>query len=472
MPPIPWFRLPRETIEREQSRLLAEWLTREVVTFAPFWRERLAGRRLRGIDDALSLPVVTEAQIAGAGGPGNPALVLSPTETQFKRHASRQELAEAARQAGGRGASGRRQAIWHRYKPVHVHEAGVDRLLAIAYTRSDLDRLHLAGARLAEVLGLGAEDALLNLVPAGPSIRFWGLYHAALASRMTALHPRSNGEEAVTAGRRGLAMLPASVVAVPSHEAARAIDELASLRVPAPNLRLILPIGPPPTAAERITLTELGERLAGRPVRVQAAWAPECSRVLYGEAPVAANDPPEATYGLLTYPDMEWLSVRDPALGDGDVADGAPGELVLSSIGWRGTALVRVATGSWVAGLERGRPHPVTGATVPRIAPEVADGAWQPRVRTADGLRRPDLRPARRLVERAIARTAVSDWWLGQADGVLVLAVDAPRLAEEAIEALSREIGGACGVVPEVVVNPVLARRRPQVAGAGPLRGG
>ena len=95
-----------------------------------------------------------EADVAGAGGPGNPALLIAADEVAFKRHASRRDLSQAAAEVGGHGVEGRRAAMLRRFKPVHVHEAGVDRLLAIAYTRTDLDRLHLAGRRLAEVLGL------------------------------------------------------------------------------------------------------------------------------------------------------------------------------------------------------------------------------------------------------------------------------------------------------------------------------
>ncbi|HUG83075.1 MAG TPA: hypothetical protein VMM13_00850, partial [Euzebya sp.] len=219
MPTTPGFRRPRADLRRDQDLLLREWLTREVVPFSPFWADRLRGVAATDVSALHAVPVALEADIAGAGGPGNPALLLSPTEDAFKTHAPRAELLAAARQAGGRGATGRRQAIWHRYKPVHVHEAGVDRLLAIAYTRADLDRLHLAGARLAEVMGWGAEDALLNLVPAGPSVRFWGLYHAALATRMTALHPRGAGQAVMGPARRGLALLPASILTVPVEEA-------------------------------------------------------------------------------------------------------------------------------------------------------------------------------------------------------------------------------------------------------------
>lgn len=466
MATTPWFRLPREVQRREQDRTLREWVRREVTPFSRFWRDRIAGIDVTDVESLARVPVATEADLAGAGGPGNPALLLSPTEDQFKANAPRGELFAAARQAGGRGTTGRREAIWHRYKAVHIHEAGVDRLLAIAYTRADLDLLHLAGARFAEVVGWGAEDALLNLVPSGPSVRHWALYHAALATRMTALHPRGAGQAVMGAAQRGLAMLPASIVALPTDEAESTLDGLLAKGTVARNLRQLLVVGSPPDAATRVRLATLGEKLAGRPVTVQAAWAPEASRVLYGEQPPAANDPPEATYGLLSYPDLEVLSVRDPATG-ATVVDGGPGELVITSSGWRGTALVRYATGSWVAGLEEEQNHPVSGATVPRLAPSAVDGAWQPAVVVDGRTRRPDLRNVTRIIEPAMARVGGRDWSLRVADGRLRLALDAPAGAVLDDRDLARRVGEACGLVPDVVRDPAAAAERPRLGRAG-----
>ncbi len=470
MATTPWFRRRPKELEREQARVLREWLRGEVLPFNRFWADRL-----RGVEKAVShvgaldvVPVADEADLAGVGGPGNPGLVLSPTEDQFKRHARRGDLLDAARRAGGSGATGRRQAIWYRYKPVHVHEAGVERLLAIAYTRADLDLLHLGGARLAEVMGWGAEDALVNLVPAGPSVRFWGLYHAALATRMTALHPRGAGQPALAAARRGFALLPASILAAPVGALEAVLCELADAGVTSPNLRMVAPVGPPPSPETRVRLVELAERIAGRPVQVQAIWAPETSRVLYGEAPAAADDPPEATYGLLTYPDLELLQVRRPGIATTD-REGGEGELVVTSLGWRGTALIRLATGAWVGGIESRTVHPVTGATVPRIAPQVADAAWQPRVRTAVGTVRVDLRGADRVVADGTATIPVRDWSLRVVDEVLVLALDVERPPDDGtVRALATRVGEAVGAIPDVRLDPALAAARPQVGDAGP----
>ena len=463
-----WDRLDHRALSREQGRLLSEWLEREVRPFSVFWARRLAGRTIASVADLRTLDVVTEAEIAGAGGPGNPDLLVLPTEEGFKRHAGTRDLLTAATEVGTSGAAGRRTALFRRYKPVHVHEAGVAQLLAVAYSRTDLDRLHLAGARLMEVLGLGADDSIVSAVPAGPSLRFWGLYHAALAGRMTALHPRGAGQAPLRPVMRALALLPATVLAVPVAEAADLLLELAGRSVAVPTLRTVLTVGPPPSPPLRVALAQAAQRLAGHAVRVQAVWAPEAARSLWGECRPVSADPAEATYGLHTYPDMEVVEVRDLVTG-AMAAEGAPGELVLTSMGWRGTALVRLATGSWTEGLSTTTPCPACHRTVPRLAPAASEGAWQPRVRTPTGsVTRVDLRGVYRvLTDETLQRWDVRDWSLRAVGERLVFAVAGPRERQHVLPLVTR-LAEIVGAEVDALVDPALAAARPRIGTAGP----
>lgn len=466
-----WDRRSVRARNREQDRLVREWLRTEVRPFSAWWAKRLREVDIRGADDLRLAPVLDEAEAAGAGGPGNPDLLVLPTEDGFKRHATRADLLAAARElrAGG-GAAGRRAVLFRRYKPVHVQEAGVATLVSVAYTRTDLDRLHLAGARLMAVLGLGADDRLVSAVPAGPTVRFWGLYHAALAARMTALHPRGADQDPVRPVARALAQLPATVLAVPVAEALALLGGLADRDVDAPELRTVLTVGPPPPGATRAAIAAAAAALGAGEVRVQAVWAPDSARALWGECRPVSADPAEATYGLHTYPDLEVVGVRD-VWTDGPAAPNTPGELELTSLGWRGTALVRFATGAWTAGLVTDVPCPTCARTVPRLAPDAVDGAWQPRVAAADGGRvRVDLRAAPAVLEPALSRLDARDWSLREVDGRLVLGLDLPGGNQPGVTDVALAIGTAVGVVPEVRLGSASAAARPQLgaAGAGP----
>lgn len=462
-----WDRQALSAQSRNQGRLLAEWIDREVRPFSAYWGRRLEGRTIASRDDLRQLDVVTETAVAGAGGPGNPDLLLLPTEDGFKRHASRSEIMAAAKEVGAGGAQGRRLALFRRYKPVHVHEAGVAQVVAVAYTRSDLDRLHLAGARLVEVLGLGADDTLVSAVPAGPSLHFWGLYHAALATRMTAVHPRGAGQTPLRPVMRGLAMLPATVLAVPVGEAAQLLADLAEQGVHTPTLRTLLTVGPPPAPALRKVLSERLHTLAGTAVRVQAVWAPETSRALWAECRPPSADPDEATYGLHTYPDLGIVEVRDPATG-AVVGEGVEGELVLTNLGWRGTALLRLATGAWTEGIVTATRCPSCGRTVPRVAPVAVEGAWQPRVRTRDGrFTRADLRAVFGvLTPDTLSRLSIRDWSLRAENDRLLLAIDGGTERDFLLQ-LADRVGEAVGADVQLRIDSRRAGARPQVGGAG-----
>lgn len=462
-----WDRLGVQALQREQGRLLAEWVEREVRPFSAYWKARLAGRELASVEDLKTVEVVVEADIAGAGGPGNPDLLLLPTEDGFKRNAGRGDLLAAAREVGKGGAEGRRAVLFRRFKPVHVHEAGVAHLLTVAYTRTDLDRLHLAGARMMEVLGLGADDALISAVPAGPSLRFWGLYHAALAARMTALHPRGEGQQVLRPVLRALAMLPATVLAVPVDEAVELLEGLRERGVAVPGLRTLLTVGPPPDARLRGTLSAAASVLASGDVRIQAVWAPDMSRTLWAECRPPSADPDEASYGLHTYPDLEIVQVRGVETGT-DAAEGAAGEVVLTSLGWRGTALIRVATGAWSGGLSTSAPCPSCGRTVPRLAPTAVEAAWQPRVRSVSGgTTRADLRAVHQaLTPDVTERLDVRDWSLRPQDGHLVLAVDSGG-SHQLLEQMAVRVGEVVGAPVQLRVDPAQAAARPRLGFAG-----
>jgi hypothetical protein len=91
-------------------------------------------------------------------------------------------------------------------------------------------------------------------------------------------------------------------------------------------------------------------------VAVCGAWAPDGVRALWGECRGGH---------LHTWPDTEVVEVLDP-LTHAPVPAGADGELVWTPIGWRGTAALRLATGTF-GRLEPG-PCPACRRTTPRLA--------------------------------------------------------------------------------------------------------
>lgn len=381
----PWDRRAPAEQAHVQRHLLSSWLP-QAVGFAPYWAGRAAemGRdasRLDDRDDLARFAPVRQAHIAHAGGAGAPALLMRPTESQIKALADRSALRRIADGIRGGGTAGHRRALLEEYKPIHLHRAGVLDELAIAYSRSDLDRLHRAGARAAQVLGLDDADYLVNAVPAGPRLDWWGIYHLALGASILVLHPRGHGDDLETC-LASFRLLPVTAVAVLRDEAVELAAAAVEADVDVARVHTVVTVGPPPDEDWRSEITEAW-RAAGAiaDVRVRAAWAPAEARALWVECR-------EGGTGLHTLPDLEVLEVVDAVTGgpaDGD------GDLTYTSAGWHGSALLRYRTGAWVDALATDH-CPACGRTVPRLDGEIVPEAWQPALRRGEYEVRLDLR--------------------------------------------------------------------------------
>ncbi|HEX9529897.1 MAG TPA: hypothetical protein VF954_02075, partial [Acidimicrobiales bacterium] len=129
------------------------------------------------------------------------------------------------------------------------------------------------------------------------------------------------------------------------------------------------------------------QELAGTGAEVVQAWAPPGVRAMWAQC--------RGGRGLHTWPMTELVQLVDP-LSAAPVPPGADGEVVWTSLGWRGTTLLRLRTGLY--GLVDEGPCPTCGRTTPRILPTdrmpafaaVLDArtevsAWQAELRTVMG---------------------------------------------------------------------------------------
>jgi hypothetical protein len=422
-------------------------------TAAPFWAARAS-------DLAVSPEVVVDrdglrrlpparARDLLADAPGGAGTVLRPAERQVKALASPEVLGGVVRGIRRGGAGGKRDAILREYRPIHLHRAGG---LVVASTRTDLDRMHRAGARAATVLGLQDDDVVLSAVPAGPSLDAAATAHLAAAASLPALHARGAGadlEEVAAA----FPIHPATVLIVPVEDAVPLAEVFDAARVDLGRLRRIVTVGPPPGPDAREEVVAAFGR-AGAIVDVRAVWGPPAGRVLWGECAAGS--------GLHTYPDLELLEVVDPFLGQ---VTGGDGDLTLTTIGWHGSVLLRFQTGTWVDPLAI-EPCPSCGRTVPRVVGDLAPAAWELAGTAEDG--QPctiDLRGAAAVLATV---PGVATWRCElrgpEARGVgdrLVVEVGGPVPSDQ-LARLHARLGAASGLSPEVTVgaDPAAVDRR------------
>ncbi|MHB8670230.1 MAG: phenylacetate--CoA ligase family protein [Acidimicrobiales bacterium] len=343
----PWDRRPPNWIRAAQDRALARYVARVVYPYSSYYRPRLdaagLGRRgVRSVANLARLPLVGAAEISEA-----PDLVLRPEEAAIRRWGGPAMLLRigAARLRGTQSYFNHR-VIDPAYKPLHWH---LDAGHPVGSSSEDIERVAELGRRWLEMAGVGRSDTAVSLLASGPDLGFWQFAWGCRRAGVPALHlgPEATG--------------PMVAELTPTVLAGRAADlERLALEVPGAlgSVRTALVVGPP---MEPRTRDALRSSLGSPDAAVLAAWAPPMARALWAEC----RGTVDCGGGLHTWPDCEIVDIVDD--GGRPTSREGEGDLVWSSLGWRGTVLLRFRTGGR-ATLDDTR-CPACGRSTPRVRP-------------------------------------------------------------------------------------------------------
>lgn len=405
----PWDQRSAAEQRRVQNGLVNATLVQMALAHVPFTRSRLqkAGvdaRLLRRVEDLKKVPMSMRRDVVdpvrNPEGPG--AFVLKGTAEGVKRFSDRSVLWRVALSRLFGGEEVQALAIEAASRSIHLHlSPGPGGPIPISYTRDDLDLLARAGARLAAVAGIDREDRLLNLVPFGSSLDFWGVFYLAHGVGMTSLHTRREGADLAQALATGFVAQPPTAIALPADEALTFPAAAAEAGVRLDELNVLLAVGRSLSRAERESLGQELSRVGAPNARIAAAYGPSEGRVLWGECAVPAGT--VETFGFHTYPDLDIVEIAQPDTGDA-LPDETPGEIVVTPLGFRGGGAPRWRTGDLALGGVTNRPCPNCGRLVPRVGPSVRRNAWQRRIVLSGRRVRFDFRDA------ASALAGAKDW--------------------------------------------------------------
>ncbi|MCW2501639.1 MAG: hypothetical protein JWN87_3315, partial [Frankiales bacterium] len=353
---MPWDRRTAKQQASAQAGALKTQVVDAVGPFSPFWRDRLktlgtTPAKVATLEGVTGLAAVGERDVCVDGDPrGAAALVLQASESGWALHAEGPRLRKAL--LGRLVKPGSYRALVEAdTRPTSFVLAGLGLRWPVASTRSDLDLVARAGARLWQVLGLTRNDVLVGALPLAPTASLQALQLAALGAGSPALFP-GDTTDAVAAA---LALLPATVLALDSAVAATTLDDLDEAGAALGSVTTVLLVGAP-SDDERAQVADALTR-AGVTAAVLAVHAPDGHRLLWGECRQGGP-------GLHTYPDLELVQLVDPETGESGDGHG-PEELVLTQLGLRGTALLRWRTAD-LADSVTTAPCPGCGRTVPR----------------------------------------------------------------------------------------------------------
>jgi phenylacetate-coenzyme A ligase PaaK-like adenylate-forming protein len=368
-----WDRMPYRLYRAAQEQRFLRYLREQVYPFSPFYRrlfdhQRLKPGHLRSLEEMDCIPFTSKADIAPL--PDKPEIPLSLVLQPDPERLGGLSAALRARQAWlrlSRGRGGYVSLIQDEYLPVHTHfTIGRTALpTPIFYTRYDLGRVREAGRRLFELAELKRDDILINAFPFAPHLAFWMTYFAAEAAGMPALHTgggRILGTERIL---DALERLRGNVLtATPSyayHLLRRAAEEGRDLS----RLHTVILGGDALPEGLKGKIQSLLKRVGAESAAVMATYGFTEGRVAWSECRPSALSK-EKSSGYHLFPDMEVMEIIDPESGD-RLDEGEGGEIVYSSLDWRGSVLLRFRTGDLVKEGITFEPCPFCGRSLPRL---------------------------------------------------------------------------------------------------------
>lgn len=362
----PWDRRSSSWIRAAQDRALARYVARVVYPYSSYFRPRLdaAGLRRRGVHSVATLaklPPVGAKEINEA-----PDLVLRPDEPTIRRWGGPAMLLRlgAARLRGTQSFFNHR-IIDPVYKPLHWHLDGGH---PVGSSSEDVERLAELGRRWLELAGVRASDVAVSLLGSGPDLAFWQFVWGCRRAGVSAIHLGSP-----TPASRVVDLTPTVLVGRFAD-----LERLASEAAGAlGSVRTLLVVGPPLALGARDALRS---SMGSPDAAVLSAWAPPMARALWAECRSSGEN-----RGLHTWPDCEILEVLDE--NGRPRPPGAEGEMVWSSLGWKGTVVLRYRSG--VRGTVDNTECPSCGRSTPRVHPVLAGPAPGSGPRPARRARRP-----------------------------------------------------------------------------------
>lgn len=442
-----WDRRPPAQLTKTREAAVRTQVVDAVAPFSPFWRGRLKslGRTassVASLSGLASLPAAGERDLCPDGDPSGAAgLVLQASESGYALHAEGPRLRKAlSRRLAAPGSY--RAIVEGDTRPTSYVWAGLGLRFPIASTRSDLDVVARAGARLWQVLGLTRADVVVSALSTLPTATVQALQLGALGAGSPLLAPGPRREQVAAA----LALVPATVLVVPATGGADLVEALAEGEAALSTLTTVLVAGAP-YEDERAELRQVLDDAGLGTIVLLAVHVPDGHRLAWGECRASAG----AT-GLHTYPDLDVVELVDPDTGE--QGSGA-GEVVVTQLGMRGSALLRWRTGDLAESVATGA-CPGCGRTVPRVV-GLRRAALVPELALRTGPKAVDLRAVASAVG---GRPDVADWRVvmgrsgrDDADELLVHVrpADGADEAEVAV-GVARDVRVACGLLPTQVV--------------------
>ncbi|HEY1074127.1 MAG TPA: AMP-binding protein [Patescibacteria group bacterium] len=338
------------------------YVSRFLLPFQPFVQnhpEKSKYLSVRSLKDFQKLPFTSK-------------LDLLPTETNPKRSRDfiLQPSIELIRKAWPKSAvlslglkklfgTDVKAELSHEFKPVHIHftTGRSTSQIPFLYTAKDLETLRESGGRVFETIGATSDDIAINAFPFAPHLAFWLAYNTTTSKNMMTLQ---TGGGKILGTRKimdAIENLQATILIIMPGYGYHLLREAVAEKRNFSSLRIIVFGGERVSPGLRRKVKSLLNKLGAKHTKVLSTYALTEAKTAW----VQCHE--ESGYHL--YPDLEMIELVDRH--GNPVKEGSSGEIVYTSLGWRGSVVTRYRTGDFCKKMIITAPCDHCGRTTPRL---------------------------------------------------------------------------------------------------------
>jgi len=346
--------LKPEKIRQLQNKLLRNFIKSQI-PYHPFYhnifkKNKLNFSDIKTTDDLKKLPFTTKEDVAPTEKQPKKFLdfVLQPNEQLIKQYAPLNKKIKIILN---------KNHLYHEYKPVHIHftTGRTANATPILYTAYDLQKLEESGKRMFDILNISKDDIVINAFPYAPHLAFWQTFYALKGVNLLGLN--TGGGKILGTDRiiRSIESMKATaLVGMPGylyHLLRTAKEQKRNFS----NLSLVIFGGERVPAGLRDKIKQFLASMGSKNTRILSTYA-------FTEGKCAWVECKEES-GYHLYPDFEFIEIVDK--NNERVDEGEKGEIVYTSLDWRGSIFLRYKTGDVTKGLYYEKCS--CGRTLPRI---------------------------------------------------------------------------------------------------------
>jgi len=359
-------KLSKEEIKKLQNKKIANFFSHEL-PYSPYYRQlfeehKINFKDIKTVDDLRRIPFSSKADIAPTKE--DPAksrqFILQPDEKLIKKYASKLTLAKIIWGKVSR-QDVKRRLEWN-YKPIHIHFTTGRTALptSFVYSARDVEQLREGGERLLDTAGVSRDLVAVNAFPYAPHLAFWQTYNALTKLGMTSVQTGGGKIMGTQKIIEAIEKLKAGLVTFIPGYGYHLLREAVKQGRDFSNLKVVISGGERASIGMKEKVGELLRQLGAKDAQYLSTYAMTEGKTAW----IQCNE--KSGYHL--YPDLEVVELVNK---DGKpVKEGEPGEIVVTTIGWRGSVVVRYRTGDMSEGMEYG-PCPHCGKTVPRVGMDI-----------------------------------------------------------------------------------------------------